>query len=166
MQQDQRAFTIIELIIAIAVLSFGVVLVYGAFFSIINSTFSLSSRYTAIYLGQEGLEIVKNITANNVLNSFSWDAGLSGNPCQVGCMVDYKTQTNNQIVSYNNDFLGLDSDNFYSINGSVPTIFQRKITINPVNGNSDILNVSVEVFWIYSGKSFTYKVTEYLYNWQ
>ena len=163
-RESGTGFTIIELIIAIAVLSFGVVLVYGAFFVIIDATFNLSSRYTALYLGQEGLEIIRNMRDNNVKNNVSWTAGLLGDPCKTGCVADYKMLEGNQLAVYNNDVLGLDGNNFYSVMGSTPTIFKRKITITQISGKDEVIKVLVEVFWTYNSKSFALKNIGYLYN--
>ena len=159
-------FTIIEIIIAISVLTFGIILVYSAFSTIIVSTYNLSSRFTAAYLAQEGLETVRNLRDTNVINSTTWSAGLSGSPCDAGCMADYKTETPAQLVPYNDALLGLNDDGFYSYDaGGSPTIFARKITITAVSGTSDILNVDVLVSWSYKGQAFSFDASEYLYNW-
>lgn len=159
-------FTLIELIIAIAVLSFGVVMVYGSFYDISTATYSISSRFTATYLAQEGLEIIRNIRDTNFINSQTWSAGLTGSPCNTGCQLDYKLQNASQLAAYNdNVFLGLNSDGFYSYDtGSTPTIFKRKITITPIS--SDILNVEVLTTWNYKGQVLSFKIEESLYNWR
>src|SRR3989338_8133624 len=54
----EAGFTIAEIIIAISLLSFGIVLVYGSIFMIRNATYNTSLRFTASHLGREGLEIM------------------------------------------------------------------------------------------------------------
>ncbi len=66
--KNSTGFTLIEIIIAIAILSFGIILVYGSFASVVNSTYNISARFTAAYLAQEGFEIVRNIRDTNFIS--------------------------------------------------------------------------------------------------
>ncbi len=162
-----RGFAMAELIIAISVLSFGVVLVYGSFYNISTVTYSIAPRFTASYLAQEGLDIVRNIRDNNFINARTWSVGIVGSPCDTGCQMDYKTQTSSQFAPYNdNAFLGLNSDGFYSYDvGATPTVFRRKVTITPVTGTNDTLHVESLVTWTYKGQLLSFKIDDYLYNW-
>lgn len=163
-----KGFTMIELMVTIAVLSFGIVGVYGAFYSFVKLTSNISYRFTSAYLAQEGLEIVRNIRDNNVIAHAPWSTGLMG--CSTGCQGDYKTGTSlqasqNQLLPYSDsNFLKLNADGFYSYDQGTPTIFKRKIIITQPSG-TDILKVNVQVFWDYSGKSYNISGEEYLYNW-
>ncbi len=171
----EKGFTLAEVVIVIAILSFGVVLVYGAFSMMRALTFNISARTSAAYLAVEGLEIVKNIRDNNLLAlardtsppNFSWSSGLLGDPCQKGCQADYKTKNGGQFAPYANSFLGLNNDGFYSYDkGGMPTAFKRKITTSPVLGTSDQIKVSVSVTWSYKGQMSEFNVSEFLYNWK
>ena len=164
----KRGFTIIELILTIAVLAFGVIGIYNVFSSFVSLNSNLYSKFTAAYLAQEGVEIVKNIRDRNFVNSTSWSNGLL--ICNFGCQADYKAGTlvsgsNNQLQSYDpNKFLKLDSEGFYSYDGSADSIFKRKITIieDPA---PDVLKVDVSVTWDFNGQSFNFNTVEYIYNW-
>jgi len=171
--RKQEGFTIAEIIIAISILSFGIVLVYGAFSTIIILTSNIHSRFAAAYLGQEGLEIIRNLRDNNFIAqsqnpdpSVSWNLGLLGSPCSLGCMVDYETKNYTELIAWDDSLLNLDSQGFYTYEGGSPTIFKRKIVITPIVGLEDeAMNVSVTVSWDYNGKSFTFEANENLYNW-
>jgi len=156
-------FTLIEIIITISILLFGIVMVYGPFATIVLLTDNISSRFTASYLAQEGLEIVRNLRDNNFISKVAWTQGLAS--CSAGCQADYKTVTTSQLTPYNsNTFFGLNSDGFYSYDvGSTPTMFTRKITITTVS--TDVINVDVLVYWTYQGKTLSAEANEYLYNW-
>ena len=159
-------FTLIEIIIAISVLSFGIIAVYEAFFAVVILTNNNASRFTASYLAQEGLEIVRNIRDNNFINNATWSSGLLTGVCVVGCQADYKIQDASSLLAYNNTFLGLNADGFYSYDfGSTPTIFKRKITVSAVLGTIDIIKVDVLITWNYNGQSLSFGIDEYLYNW-
>lgn len=158
----------IELIITLAILSFGIIGVYSAFSPIGMLTYNISLRFNAAYLAQEGVEIVRNIRDNNFIHKATWSAGLTS--CSSGCQVDYKTGTSaqtsaNSLKAYNsNNFLKLNSDGFYSYDSGVNTIFKRKITISQPLG-TDVLKIDVSVMWDYNGKSFSFQTGGYLYNW-
>ena len=162
---NSDGFTIAEMIIAIAVLSFGIILIYGAFFSSFTATMSIGPRFTATYLAREGQQIIKNIRDNNILDGQSWSEGLIGGFCDTACQVDYKTLLSSQIAEYADTFLGLNEDGFYSYDvGGVETRFKRRILISSVSEEGNILKVNVLVSWDYNGKTFSLNTDQYLYD--
>lgn len=164
----ENGFTMVELIITIVILSFGIIGVYGAFSPLISLNYNISSRFKAAYLGQEGLEIIRNIRDNNFIKNLTWSSGLTS--CSQGCQADYKTGTavetfNNQLKPYDPpNFLKINIDGFYSYDSGDNTIFKRKITITQPLG-TDTLKVDVQVFWNYNDQPFNYETIGYLYNW-
>lgn len=171
---SRQGFTIIELIISIFILTAAIIGIYSAFYTVIVQTSVLSSRFTASYLAQEGLEIIRNIRDSNwvrsvVLNSSaSWDDVLS--PCYLGCQVDYKTKTSDGSIAItpygDGDYLNIKKvDGFYTYETTdvTQTKFKRKITVSSEGGY--ILKVIVEVTWNDRGQDFKFSAEEYLYNW-
>lgn len=166
---QQKGFTIVETLIALAIVSFGIVSVYGAFSAIVQVTSDISLRFTASYLAQEGVEIIKNIRDGNFINSpgAGWSTGLTS--CSAGCQADYKTGTASQgaanaLVAYSsNVFLKINSDGLYGYDTGTATTFTRKITITQVDSNT--LKVVSDVFWNFSGKNLQTTNEDYLYNW-
>lgn len=157
-----RGFTILEIIVAIFVITIGVLAAYTATQQIISYTYRASSRLTAAYLAKEGIEIVRNIRDTNWLNfAASWDDGLTA--CTAGCEADYTTQS--LAGGYAGDFLNIDANGFYSYQTTTsPTKFTRKIIIIP--DGSDKLEVSVEVQWKEKGINYgPIIVRETLYDW-
>ncbi len=171
----ERGFTMIELIVTLAILSFGIIGVYSAFTPLVYLTSNISSRLTAAYLAQEGMEIVRNIRDNNIIAAASnpgigWSDGLL--ECNLGCQADYKTATSaeqfdNQLKPYNETtYLSLDSDGLYSHDqGGTATKFKRNIIIEQDGSNVDALKVSVIVSWNYNSQPFSFEAQGYLYNW-
>ena len=75
-KSNLTGFTLIEVLVAIFVLVVGV---FGVFFVVQNITFSSqlnSSKLTAAYLVQEGIELVRNKRDSNWLANLSWDSDL------------------------------------------------------------------------------------------
>ena len=167
--KKQQGFTIIELIATIAILAFGIIGAYSAFSPLVSVTYNISNKLSAVYLAQEGMEIVRNLRDNNFINNQSWSLGLLD--CDVGCQLDYKTSTTeeqleNQLKDYNPlEFLKVGNDGFYSYDaGGTNSIFKRKVTITQEEG-TEALRVVVDIYWIYAGKSYSYQTIGYLYNW-
>lgn len=163
-----EGFTMIELIVTIVLLSFGIIGIYSFFYpaSILNSNFSL--HLTAAYLASDGFEIVKNIRDNNILSGSSWSQGF--NICNTGCDLDYKTKTStetlpNQLKAYTNTFLKINSDGFYSYGPGTNSIFKRKVTITQPGLSADTLKVNVLITWNYNNKPFSFSTIGYIYNY-
>ncbi|MDO8530212.1 MAG: prepilin-type N-terminal cleavage/methylation domain-containing protein [bacterium] len=161
MNQKNNGFTIIELIITISILSFGIIGVYSVFSATVNLTNNASQKFIAAYLAQEAFEVVRNIRDTNFIESAPWSDGLLG--CENGCQLDYKTV--NELEIYNpNAFLNVDPDGFYSYEGTTATRFKRKINITEDPG-IDTLKVAIVVSWDYNGQIFDFETGGYLYNW-
>lgn len=74
--KSQKGFTLIEVLVAIAILIVGVI---GTYQVIQNITFSSkinSSKLVATYLVQEGIEMVRNKRDSNWISGSVWDASL------------------------------------------------------------------------------------------
>ena len=159
--QKSPGFTLMEVLVAIFLITAGVL---GAM-AVVNQTTTFiqgtSSRLVAAYLAQEGIEIVRNIRDSNFLKIHkegegNWDDGLTG--CLGGCEADY-----NDLALISADrYLKIDAG-FYNYNSGLDTPFKRKITITP--DGSDILKVSVEVSWQERGRAHQVTAQENLYQW-
>lgn len=154
-------FTLVEVFIAIAVLTVGI----GGVFALVYQTVSFGSntplRLTATYLSQEGLEVVRNIRDTNFLKIHkgqggTWTSGLTG--CTSGCEADYNDTA---LVVFANRFLKQNLG-LYNYDSGLDSPFVRKITITQAG---DILDVSVEVSWQERGRSHTVQAATKLYNW-
>lgn len=177
--QGSAGFTLLEVIVAIFILSVGIIGSYILIAQTISSTSYASNKLVASYLAQEGIEIVRNIRDTNWLERIEdfthlWDEGLTscgglydwtnGN----GCRVSY-TDTADKEVDLNIAYVGQKLyintvSGFYSYSAPTPTKFKRKVVINP-NG-SGILKVYVYVEWEEKGKPYSTAAQEDLYNWQ
>ena len=165
-KMTKRGFTMIEIIIAILVVTVGVLAAYIVTQKIVSYTCQISSRLTAAYLAKEGIEIVRNVRDTNWIDSTDppWDDDLA-----VG---DWEVAYNDQILTscsspcnpdHNLRFLKI-SGGFYCYSGTNDTKFKRKITISDVG--SDNLTVSVSVWWEEKGKTYgPITAQEILYDW-
>ncbi len=166
MIKTNKAFSILELIIAIFVIAVGLLAVYGVTQKILSETIVSVSRLEATYLAQEGLEIVRNIRDSNVISGNGWNTGFDlCDPAQnYFCEVDYDGPV---LISRNNDedstYLRFENS-FYNYDSGDNTRFQRKIFIESVEDNkADIL---IEVIWEEKGEEHNFLLNTSLYDWR
>src|SRR5690349_5431770 len=81
-----EGFTLIETLIAISVLMMAftgpVAIATKALVAAIYS----KNEIVAIYLAEEGIEVIRNMRDNNVLSNQSWTTGFGA--CSIACSVD------------------------------------------------------------------------------
>lgn len=135
-------FTLVEVIFAISLIILGT----GSIFALMQKSNALAllaeRELEAIYLAQEGAEIVRNIRDGNWLEQranpgIAWDDGLDN--CATGCEADYNDAA---LVPYAARFLKIDGS-FYNYDSGSPTAYKRKIIITKPELTK--LSVSVEV---------------------
>lgn len=167
-------FTLLEVMVAIFIISIGVLGVVKMIPSLSASAQVNSSRLVAAYLAQEGIEMVRNIRDTNWLeahikgDSTPWDEDFfSPVDCANGCEMDYTALANEDpsfAVYSSADKLKIDSEGLYKYNcsGCPETKFSRKITIQE---SSDILTITANVSWEDRGRTYNFPVQEKLYKW-
>ena len=166
-----KGFTLAEVIVAIFILTVGIIGVSALITSTISSAIHSSNKLVAAYLAQEGIEIIRNIRDTNwIQQSTNWDEGLT--ICSAGCEADYNISTAEDptLTSYGSGrFLYIDGTNRFYRYIDIPgpsdavTKFKRKITITSID--VDTLNVSAFVSWEEKGIPYTVTAKEYLYDW-
>ena len=189
LMKSSKGFTIIELMIAIFILSIGVIGIYSAFSIIVILTADSSDSFTATYLAQEAMEVVRNIRDQNWIIGQDWQSGLVAYCAAAGgCQVDYKTDFSSVQPYDSNAYLKIDANGFYNYPSGIKTKFKRKITMtcitgagvadNNLCGSDHIMKFSVQVYWdkkpnilnragCSAGDAGCGSVTieEYFYNW-
>ncbi len=175
-----RGFTLLEVLIAIAILSFAVATTFTATQSGLSSAIESKNQVIGYYLAQEAVEFIRNKRDENSFLQQPWLAGIADNsindPCYFGktCLVDVvqgtittcptpttcpylKQDSNSQAVSY-----GMYG---YGAGGSwVTSSFKREIKLTSINSNEVAILVSIT--WTKGSFSRTFNVSESLFNWQ
>ena len=173
MKMVKNGFTLLEMIMAIFVITVGILGIMSLIQKAMVSTSISSSRLAAVYLAQEGIEIVRNTRDVNWLEvgilANSWDEGLTA--CGgIGFIADYNhsygpDQIDPTFPCYAGQPLNIDSDGFYGYSSGIQTKFKRKIIVTTAS-DPDIRNVSVEVSWQDRMMPYSLSVQENLYNWR
>lgn len=169
-----KGFTIIETLVAIAILIVAITGATAAVQSGISSYIFSKDQIIAFYLAQEGFEQIRNIRDENRLNSRNWLAGISQNssdPCWFGnaCTIDPIASSvparctsgpGNCPILRQNATTG-----FFGYNAAWPeTIFRREIILSSVN--PDEIAVAVTINWSKGPVNRQFKARENLLNWQ
>ena len=168
LNKNKEGFSLIELMVVIFFVSValpGILLAISRAMAGINDS---TLRLRAIYLAQEGIEIVRNIRDTNWLNGATSTAlespgdyeanykSVSLTPCPFPCSASQLR------------FLKIDNNGFYQYSTGTTTPFKRKIRIDKTDdldgdGEADRERVIVEVSWTKRG-THSVKAEEYLYN--
>lgn len=161
-----RGFTLVETLVAIAILMIAIVAPLYMLQQAITSANTARDQLIASSLAQEGIEYVYFVRDNNYLAGRSWLSGLTGCTGANGCTVDpYLSQISTCTSTCPK--LGLYSaanTNIYTHSAfGVATRFTRTLTLQQVSANQ--LRATVTVQWTTSRATYNVQVVEDLYNW-
>jgi len=177
-------FTLLETIVAIAILSLALVGPLELASRTIGSAMTSQNQITAFYLAQEAVEFIRNKRDNNFIDPpvpplapplVNWIDGKNLSDCGGnGCGVDIP---NNLIISCLNvgctDIGNLlydegapsGTENYYNTLVGSETIFKRMALIEKINGDQEA-KVTVTVSWNEKGKPKSVVIQENFYEWR
>ncbi len=166
-------FTILELVVGIFILTIAVTGIYVLVSRLFIYGRYLSSKMTAAYLTQEGIEVVRGIRDTNWINNDEWTAGIFccesdyscpfGRTCQCDmCEADYESV---RLYSANGQNLEVDSDGFFGYPASPQrtTDFERIIGVR--KHNEEYIETCVVTQWGPKTDSYKVKACDKLFNW-
>lgn len=153
----REGFTLLETLVAIFVITVAIAGIFGLVSRLTATVSQSSSRLTAAYLAQEGIEIVRNIRDSNWLGGVAWDNNI---PSSGEYGADYTTQSFPDPAC-GNENLKFDGS-FYSCTSDSHTKFKRKINFSK---SGDKIEVQVIVEWESGGATHQLIAKENLYKW-
>jgi len=167
-----NGFTLVETLVAIAVLTIAIVAPMSLTTQSLSSAYYARDQVTAFHLAQEAIEAVRSVRDGNVLsNAFGEPADLlSGFPSTSGEPFIVDTRDNTMTLCPAQTCPPLQTDgNFYGYGGGAAgwadTRFTREVRAQFVS-EPDEIRVSVTVRWAtgaQSARSFT--ISENLFRW-
>lgn len=144
--KKQKGATLMELLIAIAVINFGLFAVWGLYLANYNGEQEAQARIVGANLAREGVEAAKNIRDSNWLKTedgvagITWDSGLSGGVGDPSAVVSGLLESDSVALDFTVDsidapeaMLYLNSDGFYDSDAAgTSTGYRRILVINSI----------------------------------
>jgi prepilin-type N-terminal cleavage/methylation domain-containing protein len=160
---NNKGFTLIEVLLAVFITAVGVLALYNGISYSYNSMQKAKDKFTAAYLAQEGVEIVKSIRDSNYKAGNNWNSNLIG--CltsSYGCRADYNDYllTANASEAESQIKLKTETGSFYSYDTGDDSIFTRKIELTSLSSNEILIQITV--YW--GDEEFL--LEEIIYNWK
>jgi type II secretory pathway pseudopilin PulG len=151
------AFSFIEVMLSVAILSVGIVGMMPLFISNLRVSMDSRDQIIADMLAQEGTELVQSLRDNNLVSGVSggiFDGATFPSSSSNNCRISYDTD---KIICDGAYQLNLDSNKFYTHStGTVVTKFQRKInvTYSPNSDNATATKAEIVSMVIWAGSTF------------
>lgn len=160
----RRGQALIEAIIALTVLTFGMV----GIFTLLSNSFGLNktttNQYVAVNLAAEGIEMVRNLIdintmANEPVQTVPWNSGISDGSWEA----DYN---DTGLTNYSGRLLLFDpTSELYSYDLGAGTIFRREIEIENVS-LYQIRTISRVTWRDRGGVNFDVVLEDRFFNWR
>lgn len=170
-KKRQKAFTLIEVLVAITILIVGIISGFVLVTRALYNVAVIKDRLTASFLAQEGIELTRQIRDSNFLRILNgepanWMDGLGGGIYIIESKVDSEEsiglvdigEDENRFFFYDNVLKIYN----YNDNGE-PTTFIRKIEIETIS--NDEIRVESIMQWKTRTIDFDLTVEDHLYNW-
>ena len=163
-----RGFSLLETVIAIAIL---VAAILGPL-TLASSSIRLASlaknNLTAATLAEEGIDLIRTTRGNSLIAGSTWDSwimGLQSGDCfaAAGCRIDAQNSNVESCIGFS-CVLNLDGDLYTYASGN-PSAFTRKINIVEIAPGVEV-RVKSTVSWRDRFGIKSFELTEQMLNWQ
>ncbi len=172
----KNGFTVIESLVAIAILVSVIIGVTSAVQKGISSYIISKEQIVAFYLAQEGVEQIRSMRDNNGLEGVGWLDDIAedlSDPCHPSrsCIVDAVTSDLEACSSLQHTscpFLKYDPVNgFYGHTAAYAstTMYKRSVQITEVDPGEEV-TITVTVTWAHGSTNRDFRIRENLFNWQ
>lgn len=164
-----KGFTLIETMVAITILFISITGPISLAGQALRTIAFSKNNLIAANLAQEGVELIRDYRANNILQTVSWTQGIG--PCESanGCYLDPKemdnsgTQLKVRACPSNCPPITFDpATGLYGYSGSETTSFTRTIKVS-ISG--DEMKVTVTITWNERFGDQQFQIESYLDNW-
>jgi Tfp pilus assembly protein PilV len=159
---NERGTTLVEALVAILVLVFGIVPSLAIVFTGNAFSYSIRNSLIASNLAQEGTEVVRAIRDANWFNNQPFDTGLSDGIYRLEWSSDAL------LPESGNPPLKVTPTGLYNYSSGTDTTFQRRVFITKIDpaGCNCELRIIAEVTWLERSGAKTIRVESHLFNWR
>ncbi len=184
---QSRGFTLIETLVATAILVTALIGPFVAIQSSIQASYAARDQLVATMLAQEAIEYVRSTRDGNYMQLIqspgsgrSWLQGLDGTNSSTNC-VDSDIETGSNVRCMVDPFgtptvslcgaggggactpLNFSTNGIYTQEAGTATRFTRYLTMESVSATQ--MRVQVTVTFVTGHKQYTSRIEEYLFNW-
>ena len=154
-KKNNAGFSLLGVIAAFFIITVGLVAVLGLANTTLKSSSLSKMRLIASGLAQEGIEVVRNMRADE--NWTDWHAAVSNG--------DYRVQYNNtNLIAFYEIPLNLNTDGLYQYDSGNNSPFYRKISLTKISNNE--AKIVVEIKWQTKGQWRYLTAENKLWNWR
>ncbi len=165
-QQYNKGFSLVEVFVAVIIFSFTIVAFMGVLTKGISATNNQVRKDVAIYLAQQGIELVEYIRDQNFLAGNNWTDSILPQ-CQEKCYVSFgadASQVSLIACAQECPTITKDSSGFYKDTHPTAGAYRRSITVTPIGDTgTDVIRITSKVEWGNSSRSV--KVEKIMSNW-
>jgi len=165
--KNKKAFTLIEVMTALFVISLGLIGVLSLIVQNIQSQSINKGMLIAYQLSQEGIELVRRTRDSNWIAGQAWNTNLEPGHY----IIDYRDFSPRRIDFTGQAYLKQDSSGFYynptsTSDSGTASGYSRTIDliVNPDNANS--MFVRCAITWSDHSKTLNYVLETTLYDWK
>jgi len=170
--RSSRGFTLIEVMVAMAILAAGILSVAGIFAKGLQASYETQIEYIAEQKAQEAMETIftardtkvitfsqiANVSAGGVFLDGAQPLCASGPDGLFGTQDDITTQPDTVVMSPGADKMFGTSDD---VGVNLNPWMTRTIKIEPTS-TANLDKITVTINWTYAGQSSTYQIVSYI----
>ncbi|MBU6310616.1 hypothetical protein KGO06_01635 [Patescibacteria group bacterium] len=160
-----RAFTLLETLVAVAVLLMALLGPFAIAQQSLRSAYYARDQVTAFYLAQEGVEFVRAVRDENYLRGTPWLQGIEEACTQTDCTVDFTTFTYAPCVTACEPLRVSQIGKLFNHATGDQSPFTRTVRITADAENPDERIITVRVSWRSSGVSREFILEERILDW-
>ena len=160
------SFSILETIIAIAILAGALTAALGLLSFTLRNIRTVGNELIAGHLAAEGIEVLRNLRDENWLKGFAWDAWRStvSGKCYE---VVWNTTQSTLNAGCTNSALQVDAMGHYCYScGGAATLYTRKVEIESLTTPTEVVRVRSTVSWMDPVGPRNITVEDVLYDWK
>lgn len=166
MKQTASAFTLLETLVAVAVLLMALLGPFAIAQQSLRSAYYARDQVTAFYLAQEGVEFVRAIRDENYLSGNPWLETFDTVCTNTPCMVDFPNFTFEQCQGGVCQPLKVSTvGSLYNHATGDPSPFTRQVMLTASPTNPALVIVSVTISWQSAGVPRVFTLQERLFDW-
>lgn len=148
--KKNKAFTLVEVVIAITMISVTMLAVYGLIISVMNANQRNIHNLQASYLAAEGLEAFRYMRDSNWIQNYSWDSG-------------FNLGTDESKIFYLKEIEAKPYWEF-GTDGVVDDVYSREFKVEKTDTDKTV-QVTCTVLWDERGIAKTYSLSTFLSDW-